>query len=69
MGGLTFNKTPSFNYTSLQQAPLSFYDQYGDDRNTTYSADTMLAPTFNTTYARVSGLDILFKTSTPVIRY
>jgi hypothetical protein len=51
-GGLTFSKTPAFNYTSLQAAPLSFYDQYGDDRNTTYSTDTVAAPAFNTTYAR-----------------
>jgi hypothetical protein len=58
LGGLTFSKTPAFNYTSLQAAPLSFYDQYGDDRNTTYSTQdggTVAAPPFKTAYARVSG--------------
>ena len=54
LGGLTFSKTPSFNHTSLQESPLSFYDQYGDDRNTTYSADTVKTPAFTTQYARVS---------------
>jgi hypothetical protein len=56
LGGLTFSKTPSFNYTSLQQSPLTFTDQYGDDRNTTYSADTVTAPAFDTKYARVRSL-------------
>lgn len=55
LGGLTFSKTPAFNHTSLQEAPLSYLDSYGDDRNTTYSADTVAAPTFNTCYARVSA--------------
>jgi hypothetical protein len=56
LGGLTFSKTPAYNYTSLQEAPLSFYDQYGDDRNTTYSSDTVAAPAWGTKYARVRGL-------------
>ena len=54
LGGLTFSKTPAFNHTSLQESPLSFYDQYGDDRNTTYSSDTVKTPAFDTSYARVS---------------
>jgi hypothetical protein len=54
LGGLTFSKTPAFNHTSLQESPLSFYDQYGDDRNTTYSSDTVKTPAFTTQYARVS---------------
>lgn len=53
-GSLTINKTPAFNITALQKAPFSFYDQYGDDRNTTYSADTVKTPAFTTQYARVS---------------
>jgi hypothetical protein len=54
LGGLTFSKTPAFNHTSLQASPLSFYDQYGDDRNTTYSSDTVKSPAFDVPYARVS---------------
>ena len=64
LGGLTFSKTPSFNHTSLQESPLSFYDQYGDDRNTTYSSDTVKTPAFTTQYARVS---IPTAPATPVI--
>ena len=56
-GSLTINKTPAFNITALQKAPFSFYDQYGDDRNTTYSTldgGHVAAPNFDTKYARVS---------------
>ena len=53
-GGLTFSKTPAFANTTLQGAPLSFYDSFGDDRNTTYSSDTVTAPPFDSKYARVS---------------
>ena len=59
-GGLTFSKTPAFANTTLQGAPLSFYDQYGDDRNTTYSSDTVTAPNFDVKYARVSHQGWLF---------
>ena len=53
-GGLTFSKTPAFANTTLAGAPLSFLDSFGDDRNTTYSKDTVPAPEFGTKYARVS---------------
>ena len=59
-GSLTIKKTPDFNITALQKAPFSFYDQYGDDRNTTYSTEdggSVPAPKFDTKYARVSERD------------
>jgi hypothetical protein len=59
-GSLTIDKTPKFDVAALEQAPLSFYNQYGDDRNTTYSTEDggqVAAPKFDTTYARVSGRD------------
>jgi hypothetical protein len=59
-GSLTINKTPKFDVEALQQAPFSFYDQYGDDRNTTYSTEdggAVAAPKFDTKYARVSERD------------
>ena len=59
-GSLTINKTPKFEVEALQKAPFSFYDQYGDDRNTTYSTEdggTVAAPPFGTKYARVSEQD------------
>ena len=57
-GSLTIGKTPKFEVAALEKAPFSFYDQYGDDRNTTYSTEDgghVAAPKFDTTYARVSG--------------
>jgi hypothetical protein len=65
LGGLTFSKTPAFNYTSLQLSPLTRSDEFGDDRNTTYgSPETIVAPPLTSSYARtllereyVSALD------------
>jgi hypothetical protein len=54
LGGLTFSKTPSFNYTSLQESPLTYTDRWGDDRNTTYgSPETVAAPPLTSYYGRV----------------
>ena len=52
--GLTFSKTPAFDYESLQESPLTHSDQYGDDRNTTYGStpDTVVAPPLTGGYAR-----------------
>jgi hypothetical protein len=55
-GGLTINKTRSFDRATLKGAPLSFYDSYGDDRNTTYSPEIVPAPAFDSKYAQVRRL-------------